>query len=107
VFLICFSVVNRESFSSVEYYWFDELRRCCPGVPWLLVGTQIDARDDDSSRKVKEDWRRHVTCQEGERMARKLGAAGYIECSALNHINVKELFQKVGGSEIVAQPIYC
>jgi hypothetical protein len=40
-------------------------------------------------------------------MARKLGAAGYIECSALNHINVKELFQKVGGSEIVAQPIYC
>jgi cell division control protein 42 len=94
VFLICFSVVNRESFSSVEYYWFDELRRCCPGVPWLLVGTQIDARDDDSSRKVKEDWRRHVTCQEGERMARKLGAAGYIECSALNHINVKELFQK-------------
>ncbi|KAF4211817.1 hypothetical protein CNMCM5878_002018 [Aspergillus fumigatiaffinis] len=98
VFLICFSVVNRQSFSSVEYYWCDELRSCCSGVPWLLVGTQIDARDYNSGLQVRKDRRGHVTRQEGERMARKLGSATYMECSAQNQFNVKELFHEVGGS---------
>ncbi|KAA0708731.1 Rho-related GTP-binding protein [Triplophysa tibetana] len=46
VFLICFSVVNPASYHNVQEEWVPELKSCMPHVPYILIGTQIDLRDD-------------------------------------------------------------
>ncbi|EDL36489.1 ras homolog gene family, member J, isoform CRA_a, partial [Mus musculus] len=46
VFLICFSVVNPASYHNVQEEWVPELKDCMPHVPYVLIGTQIDLRDD-------------------------------------------------------------
>ncbi|XP_025053735.1 rho-related GTP-binding protein RhoJ isoform X1 [Alligator sinensis] len=46
VFLICFSVVNPASYHNVQEEWVPELKDCMPDVPYVLIGTQIDLRDD-------------------------------------------------------------
>ncbi|POI21101.1 hypothetical protein CIB84_015152, partial [Bambusicola thoracicus] len=46
VFLICFSVVNPASYHNVQEEWVPELKVCMPNVPYVLIGTQIDLRDD-------------------------------------------------------------
>lgn len=73
VFLICFSVVrcvflwrhrlvcstasteevvaslSRASFENVKSKWLPEIRHHAPGVPFILVGTKIDLRDDEET----------------------------------------------------------
>lgn len=46
VFLVCFSVVNRDSFQNVKDVWKIELDKHASGVPIMLVGTKVDLRDD-------------------------------------------------------------
>jgi Ras-related C3 botulinum toxin substrate 1 len=46
IFLVCFSVVHPESFLNVLDKWIPEIRKSCPDVPVILVGTKIDLRKD-------------------------------------------------------------
>ena len=46
VFLICFSVVQPESFQNVKSKWFPEVSHHCPNTPIILVGTKLDLRED-------------------------------------------------------------
>lgn len=48
VFLVCFSVTSPASFENVKEKWFPEVHHHCPGVPCLIVGTQVDLREDRS-----------------------------------------------------------
>jgi len=81
------------SFSNVEEKWVPEIKQYAPNVPFILVGTQIDLRDNLISLKdLSRKRQKPVTKEEAERMARKLGARTYIECSALLNINVKQVF---------------
>ncbi|TQS32008.1 hypothetical protein Golomagni_07692, partial [Golovinomyces magnicellulatus] len=50
VFLVCFSVTSPASFENVREKWFPEVHHHCPGVPCLIVGTQVDLREDPSVR---------------------------------------------------------
>ncbi len=50
VFLVCFSVTSPASFENVKEKWFPEVHHHCPGVPCLIVGTQIDLREDGQVR---------------------------------------------------------
>ena len=50
VFLVFFSVTSPASFENVREKWFPEVHHHCPGVPCLIVGTQVDLRDDPSVR---------------------------------------------------------
>jgi GTPase SAR1 family protein len=93
--LVCFSVINRASFDDVEYVWVEETGHFCPGVPWLLIGTRIDQRGRKDP-KAHRKWNQPITTKEGRAMAKRLGASAYIECSALEQINVKEVFEQVG-----------
>ena len=49
VFLICFSTVNPASFENVKAKWLPEVKSHCPNVPIMLVGTQMDLRNDAST----------------------------------------------------------
>lgn len=96
VFLVCFSVTSPASFENVKEKWFPEVHHHCPGVPCLIVGTQVDLRDDAQViEKLARQKQRPVTSEQGERLARELGAVKYVECSALTQKGLKNVFDEV------------
>jgi cell division control protein 42 len=96
VFLVCFSVTSPASFENVKEKWFPEVHHHCPGVPCLIVGTQIDLRDDSQViEKLARQKQRPVTNEQGERLARELGSVKYVECSALTQKGLKNVFDEV------------
>ena len=96
VFLVCFSVTSPASFENVKEKWFPEVHHHCPGVPCLIVGTQVDLRDDSQVlEKLQRQKQRPVASEQGERLARELGAVKYVECSALTQKGLKNVFDEV------------
>lgn len=96
VFLVCFSVTSPASFENVREKWFPEVHHHCPGVPCLIVGTQVDLRDDPQVReKLSKQKMSPVRKEDGERMAKELGAVKYVECSALTQYKLKDVFDEV------------
>lgn len=96
VFLVCFSVTSPASFENVREKWFPEVHHHCPGVPCLIVGTQTDLREDQSVKeKLAKQRMQPVRKEDGEKMARELGAVKYVECSALTQYKLKDVFDEV------------
>ena len=95
VFLVCFSVISPPSFENVKEKWFPEVHHHCPGVPCLVVGTQIDLRDDKVIiEKLQRQRLRPITSEQGSRLARELKAVKYVECSALTQRGLKNVFDE-------------
>ncbi|EJW80132.1 cell division cycle 42 [Wuchereria bancrofti] len=87
VFLVCFSVVAPSSFENVKEKWVPEIAHHCMKTPFLLVGTQIDLRDDPSYiEKLAKIKQRPITFEVGEKLAKELKAVKYVECSALTQV---------------------
>ena len=106
VFLVCFCVVSPFSFENVEERWFPEVHHYCPGVPFLLVGTQIDLRDDSHAiESLARQNESPITIEQGEKLASKLGAVKYVECSALTQKGLKNVFDEVSSSAPVVIPL--
>jgi len=89
-------VTSPASFENVREKWFPEVHHHCPGVPCLIVGTQTDLRDDLQVRdKLAKQKMQPVRKEDGERMAKDLGAVKYVECSALTQFKLKDVFDEV------------
>uniref|UniRef100_A0A8B9IIQ5 Cell division control protein 42 homolog n=1 Tax=Anser cygnoides TaxID=8845 RepID=A0A8B9IIQ5_ANSCY len=89
VFLVCFSVVSPSSFENVKEKWVPEITHHCPKTPFLLVGTQIDLRDDPSTiEKLAKNKQKPITPETAEKLARDLKAVKYVECSALTQVHI-------------------
>lgn len=85
VFLVCFSVVNRSSFEYVK-----EIAHRFKKKPFILVGTQMDLRAEEST----ENKLGPISPKEGEKLAKKLKAVKYVECSALTQVGLKNVFDE-------------
>ncbi|KAJ1680382.1 GTPase Cdc42 [Spiromyces aspiralis] len=95
VFLVCFSVISTASFENVKEKWIPEVRHHCPGVPCLLVGTQIDLRDDPNTiEKLRKQNQVPISPDRGEKLAMDMGAVKYVECSALTQKGLKNVFDE-------------
>ncbi|KAJ6495265.1 small GTPase Cdc42 [Mycena sanguinolenta] len=95
VFLVCFNVIWLVSFENVRDKWIPEIRHHCRDVPFLIVGTQIDLRDDPEVVKKLARMKQHfISTDEGERLAYELGAAKYVECSALTQEGLNDVFEE-------------
>ncbi|KAJ7720829.1 P-loop containing nucleoside triphosphate hydrolase protein [Mycena metata] len=100
VFLVCFGVNSYPSFDNVKAKWFPEAHHHCPDVPCVVVATQIDLRDEfEAIEKTKSasptSEKRGfppITTAQGERLARELKAAKYVECSAKTQQGVDNAF---------------
>lgn len=93
IFLVCFSVVVPASYDNVKEKWFPEISHHSPNTPCIIVGTQIDLRDDPTTlANLKRQGQKPITPQMGERLARELRAVKYAECSALTQVGLKSLF---------------
>ena len=95
VFLVAFSVVMPESMKNAESKWIPEIRHNMPKAPFLVVGTQIDLREDETVKLKLAKRKLHpLVAEDGERMARKVGADCYVECSSLTKTGLKDVFDE-------------
>lgn len=93
IFLICFSVTTPASFENAREKWIPEVRYYCPGVPYLIVGTQIDLRNDPATlKRLAKSNLMPISAAQGEKLARDMGAVKYLECSALTQVGLKAVF---------------
>lgn len=96
VFILCFSVVDPDSYSNILSKWIPELNRHAPRVPIILVGTKLDLRNDPSTLDhLAEKNQRPITQSQGEYLARICSAKAYAECSSMLNFNVRNVFEQV------------
>ncbi|OQV14779.1 Cdc42-like protein [Hypsibius exemplaris] len=94
VFLVCFAVVSPSSFENVKEK-VPEITHHCQNTPFLLVGTQIDLRDDPSTvEKLAKNKQKPISSEQGEKLAKELRAVKYVECSALTQMGLKNVFDE-------------
>lgn len=87
VLLLCFSVSDRDSFESVKDFWAPEVKDFLgKRVPIIVVATQTDTRSDLGG---------DVSTEEGQRMAKEIGAERYLECSCSDQQSVHSVFENV------------
>ncbi|KAL0948069.1 hypothetical protein HGRIS_010693 [Hohenbuehelia grisea] len=76
----------------INSQWFPEVAHFCEGTPLILVGTKIDLRGDEQTRRMlNAQGQTTVTSEQGAEVAKEIGAK-YIECSAKQGRGVKEVF---------------
>ncbi|RUS86551.1 hypothetical protein EGW08_005690 [Elysia chlorotica] len=105
VFIVCYSVAIPDSFVNVRARWLPELREFKPKTPLILVGTQCDLRDKMEKEASSKDpssltsqnasqslTPAFVTRKEGKRLASKVKARMYSECSALTGEGLDKIF---------------
>ncbi|CAG8582207.1 16937_t:CDS:1, partial [Acaulospora colombiana] len=93
IFLVCYSVDNPDSLKDVKERWFPEINRHCPGIPFLIVGTKIDLRNDSIIvEKLLRQNKSPITVEQGEMLAQELKAVKYVECSALSLKGIDTVF---------------
>ena len=96
VYLVCFSVVEPDSYENIKECWVRDIKHHYPNIPFLLLGTKVDLRGDRATLdKLAKKQEEVVSKEEGERMAERLKAAKYLECSALTREGVKNVFDEV------------
>lgn len=95
VILVCFAIDNPDSLDNVYDKWLHEIRHYCRGVPFLLIGTKNDLRNDHQIiKKLKSFKSSPVSFQMGQLAASEVGAARYLECSAKTNDGIKQVFQE-------------
>ncbi|CAF2477276.1 unnamed protein product [Rotaria sp. Silwood2] len=88
IFLVCLNIALPSSFENVRAKWIPEIAHHCPHTQFILVGTQIDLRDDPKTiASLKQSHGHLISFKQGEKLARELKAVKYIECSALTQVN--------------------
>ena len=61
----------------------------------MLVGTQVDLRDDAAIvEKLAKTKQKPISLEQGEKLARELKAVKYVECSALTQKGLKNVFDE-------------
>lgn len=90
VFLLGYSISAPDSFANITSRWMKELEKQAPGVPFVLVGTKMDTRDE-APAKMKDDF---VSTDQGEILSKQIKAFTFVECSALKQTNLKKVFDE-------------
>lgn len=71
-----------------KFQWVPEITHHQQKTPFLLVGTQIDLRDDPATmEKLAKIKQKPVSLEQGEKLAKELKAVKYVECSALTQVS--------------------
>jgi len=93
--VLCFSLVQPNSFANVKNRWYPELKEYCPTTPILLVGTKLDLTNDDATmRSLARQSLAPITRDQALRVADELKLEGYVECSGLTQAGVKVVFDE-------------
>lgn len=104
VLVLNFSCVHPESFDRIRTKWIPEITQYIPNVPFLLVATKTDLREEKNTKEhvTQRFGRGPISKQEGEEMAREVGAQAYFETSAKRGDGVDEVFESAMRSALHA-----
>ena len=111
--ILCYSADNPTTLNAIKTYWLPELKKSAPKVPYILVGTKKDIREEKScevklprhlqnsttitdcgfSDYTNELQHNFVTTRQGLETAEKIGAIDFIECSALYRDGTRNVFE--------------
>ena len=92
------------SFDNIKQKWLPEIKHHAAGVPFILVGTKVDLRNNNEwVNRLASEGKSPVATKDGEKLAAELGAAKYIECSALTQENQKRIFDEAITIALAAQ----
>jgi len=93
VFIIAFSILSPISFQNARKKWLPEIKFHVPDTPYVLVGTKCDLRNDQSViQQLSLKGMEIIKQAEAKIMAEEIGAACYLECSALTQEGLKKVF---------------
>ncbi|KAH8326480.1 hypothetical protein KR067_008787 [Drosophila pandora] len=127
VFLICYSVASPSSFENVTSKWYPEIKHHCPDAPIILVGklpalgcseerkfmyfvvlagTKIDLREDrETLSGLAEQGLTPLKREQGQKLANKIRAVKYMECSALTQRGLKLVFEEAVRAVLRPEPL--
>ncbi|CAL8127367.1 unnamed protein product [Orchesella dallaii] len=106
VFLVCFSIVSPSSYENVTSKWFPEIKHHCPDAPILLIGTKLDLRDDkETLAQLNEQGLSPIKREQGQRLANKIRAVKYLECSALTQRGLRQVFDEAVRAVLRPEPV--
>jgi len=89
-FIVCFSAINPHSYANVRAKWAPEIQHYCPGTPMILVCTKTDLRTKEAA--MGDDA--IVTTEQGQALAKEIGAKSYVECSAFTQKGLRQVFDE-------------
>lgn len=90
--MLCFSVDSPDSLENVETKWVSEIAENCPGVKLVLVALKCDLRKKDEDEEEAQPEKPLIQYDEGLKIAEKIKALRYLECSAMKNRGVNEAF---------------
>ena len=119
VVILCYSADSPDSLNAIKNKWLPELKKFAPKVPYILVGTKTDVREErvcevelvKNSLKNSTDGNSNstttdphpqtedtltesvVTTRQGQEAARQIGAQDFIECSAMYRDGTRDVFE--------------
>ena len=100
VFLICFSLNTVTSFDNIKSKWYAEIQHHAPGVPFIIVGTKLDMRNE-----AKPNDGKFITKMQGEALKEELKAFKYLECSARTQEGLKQVFDEAIRCVLITQSL--
>lgn len=90
-----------ESLRDAQDKWIAEIRQYSPNTPIILVGTQIDLRDEPPTKSKPNPSREtnktvkgtpvFVSTKDGVHVATKLNLDSYVECSSVTEAGISRL----------------
>ena len=91
-------MADSNSYDNVLEKWHPEVTHYSQMQPIVLVGTKVDMREGDNPVTNP------VTKEMGQDLAEKIGAYGYVECSATKRKNINKVFEEAIRSVINPKP---
>lgn len=83
--------MNPSSYENVKTQWIPELKHHCVSAHTIVVGTKTDLRSDPSRKSAEAE---PFTKEDGERLAKEVGARMYVECSSFTQDGLKNVFEQ-------------
>ena len=103
---MCFSIISPASFENVLAKWIPEITRHCPYIPFLLVGTRSDLRNDERTiQRLAEKKLAPIQHKQGLHLAKQIKAAKYLECSSLTQEGIKDIMKEAIRVAIQVAPL--
>ena len=95
VFIVCYSICSEIRLNNIKSKWIPEISHFQPDIPYIIVGTKLDLRDDEQAiARAAQVGSSVVTYEQGKQMAKEVKAVDYLECSSLTGKGVKTVFDQ-------------
>lgn len=89
VTVVCYNVVDKDSFHNAKSFWLPMVRNINPKIPIVLAATHTDLRCENNPN--------HVTEEEGRNLCNEFNISAFVECSAVQKVGITKVFQIVAG----------